>query len=616
MLTKEKERDVFVKDLSLWDCQDEKSIFRKFISSIFDQLKIGYSDWEIERYVERCLNKAFDSQKIPLSLPVSDGGDGEDEITEQANRYLANNKKRLVVVIDDFDRMEPKYVLFVYKAVASVLRFENVTYVLCYDEQRVSEAFLSLRVPFDYLNKIVSMHISIQMPSPSEMSKTYLICLSHFLASSKRFKKQKDDDEMAKLANDCARYCQTIREFELFINRIWFLAFSDSPLDFYDDLRLALLHLINPGVWYEIKNNYQYFVRDHTVDDPFMGSVLQNDSGGIDSGQYFAEFNKKYGPNLNQLLYELFPNLATSLPVNNFEINEENKGKQLLLPRANNDFFISLFFTQCDNEYKSALTDLNLLFGNPNSPLTSASLDSFYQKNGAFGIAILLDFISYQKSDYGFYETAIWSLNAPKVNLESLTLLTRRSLFSECFQAISDQAKKEALITALSSKFDDVFEFVRDLEYEILLGNVKVLACKAFFTKTFENYSDGIAQSDPEKYLRDPFSYFKYRFVYEHSNKGKARFTSILGPKCVFRLIYTLCDITVGDPLTPGAAKSEKLTLTSAALQPFSMAINFALAQTKNQTDLQQKIVGLYKDAQLHTKAELIIGLPVHYGDL
>lgn len=80
---------------------------------------------------------------------------------------LGTLNRRIIVIIDDLDRLEPKEIMEILRLVRSVADFKNVTYVLCYDGAIVTEAINSAMAIQDggrFLEKIVQLEINIPRP--------------------------------------------------------------------------------------------------------------------------------------------------------------------------------------------------------------------------------------------------------------------------------------------------------------------------------------------------------------------------------------------------------------------------------------------------------------------
>jgi len=100
--------------------------------------------------------KHFGGSPAGLSLP---------EIRGRVLRGLKEQRRRIVVLVDDLDRLPPVELAEMFRAVKAVADFPNVVYVLSYDPEIVSSALkssLRIRDGRAYLEKIV--HLPIVVP--------------------------------------------------------------------------------------------------------------------------------------------------------------------------------------------------------------------------------------------------------------------------------------------------------------------------------------------------------------------------------------------------------------------------------------------------------------------
>ncbi|MCX5480613.1 P-loop NTPase fold protein [Kaistia geumhonensis] len=87
-------------------------------------------------------------------------------------KRLSKLKKRIVVVIDDVDRLEPIEILEVFRLIRSVADFPNVIYILGYDADIVKKSIgsvIQLDSGQQYLEKIVQVSINVPKPEPLDL---------------------------------------------------------------------------------------------------------------------------------------------------------------------------------------------------------------------------------------------------------------------------------------------------------------------------------------------------------------------------------------------------------------------------------------------------------------
>ena len=113
-----------------------------------------------------------------VAKPFSKGPAKESLVVVKArlDEALQGLSRRIVVTIDDVDRLEPQEVIEVLRLIRSVADFSNVVYILCYDGQILAQSIeTSLRVPDGtaYLEKIVQVGASVPIPEPFQLRRWF-----------------------------------------------------------------------------------------------------------------------------------------------------------------------------------------------------------------------------------------------------------------------------------------------------------------------------------------------------------------------------------------------------------------------------------------------------------
>jgi hypothetical protein len=101
---------------------------------------------------------------IILSVPEKSLNELKINISDQLMKF----DRKLIVIIDDIDRLEPDEVIEVLRLVKSVGNFPNVTYIMSYDRKIICNSInIALQVSGeDFLGKIVQ--ISFKIPNPND----------------------------------------------------------------------------------------------------------------------------------------------------------------------------------------------------------------------------------------------------------------------------------------------------------------------------------------------------------------------------------------------------------------------------------------------------------------
>lgn len=229
------------------------------------------------------------------------------EMKTAIDNALLSLSGRLVVIIDDIDRLEPAEAIEVLRLVRSVADFSNTTYVLCYDKNILAAAVksqLNVSDGAEFLQKIVQLPFRVPQPEPFR--------LRHWFESrlGDEFSKQvqsvllaEDREGMDRLSNAIdrygGRYLRTPRDVVLVLNS---LALHAPALgDNYDFTDLVWISLVRHG-------HLQLFewVEDYLPKVAALanGATLQ-ESERVDSAKKLTEILVAQGLDVRREMYDL-----------------------------------------------------------------------------------------------------------------------------------------------------------------------------------------------------------------------------------------------------------------------------------------------------------------------
>lgn len=110
--------------------------------------------------------------KVAESLEKGLGETPLEELKERTSKALRGLAHRLVVLIDDLDRLEPREAVEVLRLVQAVADFPNVSYVLSYDRRRLADGISSVVGVKDgaaFLEKLVQVVVPVPHPQPVKL---------------------------------------------------------------------------------------------------------------------------------------------------------------------------------------------------------------------------------------------------------------------------------------------------------------------------------------------------------------------------------------------------------------------------------------------------------------
>lgn len=158
-------------DFDPWIFSDQADLTKQFFSTLGNAFRRRSSSTVakhlsiITDYLEPILGNYFLFRLIrQYSHLLSDPhyGCSLASVKEKISRRLSKLEKRLIIVIDNIDRLEPDEIRSMMKLVRSVADFSNTIYLIAYDDEVVSKALTCNSYGgTDYLQKIIPLTICL-----------------------------------------------------------------------------------------------------------------------------------------------------------------------------------------------------------------------------------------------------------------------------------------------------------------------------------------------------------------------------------------------------------------------------------------------------------------------
>ena len=243
------------------------------------------------------------------------------QLKHQISEHLRNQARmKVIVLVDDIDRLPPKEICNVFQVVKNNGDIENLTYVLAFDDDVVKEVLkneYSDQYQF-FTEKIVQ--IAFTVPSPEETIigqyfQDHLVQL--FKELPKSFEENWEEERWANYNYLYFRcFFSNFRDVKRIVNGIRLnieLVFHEAiievnPVDF---IAIEIIRIRFPGVYYFIRNNSEIFVyRPHPTkifgeEDNEKKDALRRYSKCIEN------VDEHYRSTLDGLLHDLFPRIGS-----------------------------------------------------------------------------------------------------------------------------------------------------------------------------------------------------------------------------------------------------------------------------------------------------------------
>lgn len=181
---------------------------------------------------------------------------GIQEQKRVVEQLLRDFDKKLLIVIDDIDRLSNEQIRQVFQLVTAVAKFPNTIYLLAFDREVVVKALEKVQEGNGntYLEKVIQVPISIPTISREKREQVLFSRLDDIVnAYEIRF----DTSYWQRAFSACVRpYITSIREVNRLSNLLQFkLASISQEVNFVDMVSLTTLEIVFPEVYEWIKHN-------------------------------------------------------------------------------------------------------------------------------------------------------------------------------------------------------------------------------------------------------------------------------------------------------------------------------------------------------------------------
>ncbi|MEE1303186.1 MAG: P-loop NTPase fold protein, partial [Bacteroidales bacterium] len=162
----EKEDFAEIVEFNPWLCNSPEQVTQDFFATLINELSPKHSTLsrDINKYA-KLLNKiAKPSLSIfGIDLDLTPGDDSLDELKENISDKLANLPKKVVILIDDTDRLEGNEIFEILRLIRNTADFKNVIYIATYDKEYVTDVLKENKIKDSsaYLEKIFQTEVHL-----------------------------------------------------------------------------------------------------------------------------------------------------------------------------------------------------------------------------------------------------------------------------------------------------------------------------------------------------------------------------------------------------------------------------------------------------------------------
>lgn len=153
-----KEKNLLIVNFDPWHFHDTKSIFAAFYEQIENVLSNKYIFSDIKntfKKYQNYLSTGVSQSGIPINLNAED--ESLNDVRDRIESYIRQTRNKLIIIIDDIDRLEPIDIINVFKLVRLNSNFKKTIFILSFDYEMVVNKLNESNFGYggEYIEKII-----------------------------------------------------------------------------------------------------------------------------------------------------------------------------------------------------------------------------------------------------------------------------------------------------------------------------------------------------------------------------------------------------------------------------------------------------------------------------
>lgn len=539
-----------------WVYDDEKMMLESLINDILKNINFNMFNLNKFDIIQGVMDSIFTLEKNNYFSFIFDQirkNNKKVSIRKIVNNYLNSNNKRLIIIIDNLDRIDGEKAIFLIKCLNTVFNFNNTVNLLLYDEEIINNVLNEkFNSKSNYMEKFVQLKIEIPLVDKNEINKIKYTISNNLLYRNKK---------IIDFIKDDIYDFENIRELKRFVNLIISIEMeSNHKLNNVDYSILKYIQLNCPDLYYEIWYNKKYYVLyDRKYD--FELFSFNYDSLNDDAKKYFENLynTQKYKKHL-KYIEKLFPNINKDNIKNacifSSHYDEKKYHDSVLNNHISNARFFDLYFTNSDNEFLKLNEDVYKLVDciNDNN-INFSNLLKFKIKNYSpdemkvfFEIfQLILDSIRIEK-----YSMLIKSLIEILPNTEDRVIFgefdSRERIYIIISKLLVKMSKNDfnKVSKCLFNNYKNLFMLYR-IKYLIDLEKNKGAKCNFDFDIVYNNFCNKVFEESIDIYDNNNYCRGNIWALYNFNKEKTQKYLNkVIKSENIYLLLNDLISISSG----------------------------------------------------------------------
>lgn len=325
-----------------WYFSTSDDLVKRFLVMLLEEVERdgGYDPnlkKELKKYVDILSSVSVRSFNSIISLKeifskIMPGPEDSDIsiIKSKIEKLLEVSNRKIVVYIDDVDRLDGEEIKSIFKLVRLVADFPNIIYIIALDEEIVTSALSTIYSKGDnsqeearkYIEKFIQVPIYLPKIDRYYLQKLYNNLLNKAFTTTIEGKKIINPHHDNQFIHNALDLNMSLRNIFRFVNLVTiYIPILEKEINPLDLLYLLIIKVNSPKLF-----NYIY-----TNEKIFTGAEIINDSH-IKRLNDFSRFNN--------ILYFLFPSLRKIIQIDNKNIENFKRDKKICEPEYFKQYFM------------------------------------------------------------------------------------------------------------------------------------------------------------------------------------------------------------------------------------------------------------------------------------
>lgn len=377
-----------------WNYSDKSQLISQFFKTLLDEKILNSSDGKLKS-VGSALQKYSDVMEYTSFIPVvgqylqplktllanagqnmtetAEKNESIEKLKDKVVNALKEQQRKIIVIIDDIDRLNNEQIRLIFQLVNCVAGFPNMIYLLSFDKQVVVRALEDEQKcnGEEYLEKIIQVPFHVPAAKSSDVQQIFFDNLDKILFGENTCANF-DQEYWSEVFSTCiSPFINTIRDVNRVINVYKFkYDLMCNETNCIDLLAITTFQVCAPNIFAWIIENI----------DRLTGSYYGKGTSGVEQKEYrskiIEEFKNFYDnpEQMLQVLQPIFPKFAwyTGGYIHNCETEDELRFKQKIACPDRTQLYFRLSLEDVavpknivtDSIIRYTTTELDILFGN------------------------------------------------------------------------------------------------------------------------------------------------------------------------------------------------------------------------------------------------------------